>query len=183
MTANKYERFQKELKNLRATHNVKQLKTFLQKAEADFPDDAFVLSEVADTYYNCEVAEYGKALRCAHRAFTLLPDDPLMMYRYGCALYYTDNLSRAADLFNSIMNYPVEIIAYGPYGEGLNYARSIHNDARFMLGVTYLDIGSPELALHWLTLHISYRRRGVYSDFNRRAVVQLVNNLSEQTAQ
>lgn len=180
MTDTEFKQFRNEVDALKDSEDRDKLVEFLNNASKTYANDAFALSELAENYYSCEVQEFDKAFKCALRAYELSPTDPFICYRYGCALYYKDNYSKAIDIFQIILNSAVEDIISESFGEGKNYALSLLNDTRFMLGVVYLDMGAPKLAEPWLKEHLANRKRGIFSDFSRKQVLLILKEVSER---
>ena len=180
MTDAEFKQFRNDVDALKAPEDRDKLVEFLDNASKTYANDAFALSELAENYYSCEVQEFDKAFKCALRSYKLSPDDPFICYRYGCSLYYKDNYSKAIDIFQIILNSAVEDITSESCSEGKNYALSLLNDTRFMLGVVYLDMGAPTMAEQWLKEHLRNRKRGIFSDFSRKQVLQILEEISER---
>ena len=75
-------------------------------------------------------------------------------------------------LFYRIYKSSIKHLAFGIYGEGLKWAKSLKNDTRYMIGVTYLEMKNREKAKFYIKQHLINRKRGIYSDFTRIQVIK-----------
>lgn len=163
--------FQTTLDFLKAKRNWNELIDFLKEKAERYPEAYYILSELSQAYRLVDNSQ--GALLCSQRAMQLVPDDDdLVIYNHGVALMLNDMYSEAITYLNMILVKSIDEIAYGEHGEGKKWGTSLYNDSLYVKGVCYMELGNRVEALHYIQLHLSNRRRGLYSDFSRREVLQ-----------
>ena len=124
----------------------------IKKAIKKYPDDFYLLTQLAVTYY--EQKNYEQAFEAIKKAYELEPTEPLVMWHYAGTLDMLGDKPKAIDVFKRIVKKGPEKIAYIDTTEGLRRAKSLINDCNYLIGMCYKDIGKKSLAYKWLTNHL-----------------------------
>lgn len=155
-----------------------ELKDFLLSCIGEYPDEYFFHTELSSTYYSLE--RFKESLISAETAMRLKggEDDVWVNYHYGMALAANDKNTEALAQFEKICRKRVTTIAYNVHGEGLKSAESLKNDATYMIGVIHMELGNYAKAKKYMALHLSHRKRGLYSDFTKQQVLARYHKLT-----
>ena len=133
-------------------------------------------SATHETYY--EDRNYQKALEYAEKALEIEPDCPLVLWDYAGVLDMLDDTKKAISIWKYLLNCSVEQIAFDECGEGIRDAKSLHNNCRFRIGSSYIDINQKKLAIKYLKLHLQNRQRGLPSIYSKKEVLKLLKSIS-----
>ena len=152
-------------------------KELLENEVKKYPKEYFLITSLAKVCYNLKL--YEESLRYAVDAMKIEPDDVLVIYDYGCALSALNRNSEAIRQWNKIIEKDIDEIAYGDFGEGLRWAKSIINDSRYRMAICTLEIGNKEKAKKLIKEHLANRQRGIYSDFTKKRVINKQKSLIE----
>ncbi len=150
-------------------------KKILEKELDVNPDDHWVITQLSEVFY--EMRDYDKALELSSKAIELAPDCPLVMNDHALHLYMHERDNEAIDIWNRIMEKGVEEIAYGKCGEGLRAAKSLLNDVRMRIGLSYFETGENKKALYYFKEHLKHRQRGIFSNFTKREVENQIKQI------
>lgn len=172
----KYREIQDTIDTLKQTHDWEKLKSFLISCSERYPKEYYIFTELSSIYYMEDNST--DALFVSQKAMSIEPKDVLVIYNYGMALFLNNKFDEAITQFNRIRRKKIYSIAYGKYGEGMKWAKSIVNDSVYMIGVSYMEMGDNKKAEKFMREHLSHRRRGIYSDFTKRQVKRRLNILS-----
>lgn len=164
------ERFQNEFSKLKGEKKWGDLILFLEKLSITYPKEYFLFTELSSAYYVLEKKD--KCIENALKAYQIEPRDPLVIYNYAMALSLNAEYKKSLVLFYRIYKSSIKHLAFGIYGEGLKWAKSLKNDTRYMIGVTYLEMKNREKAKFYIKQHLINRKRGIYSDFTRIQVIK-----------
>jgi tetratricopeptide (TPR) repeat protein len=135
------------------------------------------ITNLAIAYY--ELREYEKALSLSERALKFNSRDFLVLDYHACILSVIEGKEQEAiKLLKRIIHTDLNKIAYGPNGEGMNWAKSIVNDCRMRLALVYQSINKKKEALKLVNEHLENRQRGVFSNFTKSEVVKRLKLLS-----
>ena len=141
-----------------------------------FQNEYYLWSMLAQMNYNQE--KYIEALKFNKRAYLIEGNDPLVLYNYASSLAMFDNsIEEAVKIFTKILNENIKEIAYGEFGEGMKWARSIYNDSLYKLGECHLAMNNKKKAKQYITKHLENRSRGIYSDFSKKGVIKKLKQL------
>ncbi len=132
------------------------------------PKDHWLLTRLATTYY--EEHRYTKALAISKQALKLAPQCPLVLWDYACVLDMLGYDRRAIKICRQLLKRGVGQIAYDECGEGLQWARSLINDCRYLLGATYYDVGDVRSSIRYIRSHLAHRGQGIPSIYSRTSV-------------
>jgi tetratricopeptide (TPR) repeat protein len=147
-----------------------EAKELLEKEVKKYPKEYFLITSLAKTCYNLKL--YEESLMYAIEAMKIEPNDVLVIYDYGCSLSALGRNSEAIKQWNKILVKDINEIAYGDFGEGLRWAKSIKNDARYRKAISSLEIGKKDEAAKLIKEHLLHRQRGIYSDFSKKQIVK-----------
>lgn len=120
------------------------------------PADHWLLTRVAMTYY--EQHQYSAALKFARRARQLAPWCPLVKWDLATICWMNDRDKEAVKLWKEIAASPIKKLAYGQCGEGVAWASSLVNDARFRLAQSFRTQRQFKRARTLLKRHIAHRK-------------------------
>lgn len=164
------EDFSNKLNSLFEEDKWNEAKVLLEKEKKKYPQEYFLITALAKVCYNMKL--YTESLKYAEKAMKIEPNDALVIYDYGCALSALDKNKEAIEQWSKIIEMNINEVAYGDFGEGLRWAKSIINDSRFRKAICFLEIGDKVEATKLIELHLKNRQRGVYSDFNKKQVIK-----------
>ena len=164
------EDFSNKLNKLFERDKWQEAKILLEKEIDKFPNEYFLLTSLSTVYYNLK--SFEDSLSFAERAIELEPNDALVIYDYGCALSALNRNEDAIAQWHRILHMDIEEIAFGDFGEGLRWAKSIVNDSRYRIANCALEMGDKVKAKEMIAEHLAHRKRGIYSDFTKRQVVE-----------
>lgn len=133
-----------------------------------YPDEYWPNTILAQMYMNKK--QYDKALHYGSKAMDMNPDDYLVIYNYADALMYNGRLEEGIALMKKIVDENIFEIAYGPYGEGLKYAKRLVGDSLASIGYAYLEQGDVEKARMYFKKHLAQRQRGIHSSFRKKII-------------
>lgn len=149
--------------------------SLLQKEIAQHPDEHWPYAQLAISHY--ELKEYEAALRYSEKAVSLSPECPLTLDYHASILLANGRAEQALAMWNYLLNKNIYEVAYGECGEGMRFAKSLLNDARFSVGDAYLELKDKEKALFYYKAHLGNRQRGTFSNLKRREVLTEINQL------
>ncbi len=151
----------------------KILKDELEKT----PEDHWLITQLSEIYY--EKHDYETALKLSTKAIKLAPNCPLVINDYALHLYMHEKDDLAIENWNKLLQEGVEKIAYGECGEGLQQAKSMLNDVRMRMALSYSETGQKNKALFFYKEHLNNRKRGLYSNFTKKEVEKEIKKLEQ----
>ncbi|MGC2301594.1 MAG: hypothetical protein WA476_22495 [Acidobacteriaceae bacterium] len=132
------------------------------------PADHWLLTRLALTFY--EQRQYRRALNLELKALQIAPYCPLVIWGYAGSLEMLGQTREARILFQWLVSWGEENLAYGECGEGIRWARSLIADCYYRIGLIWEEKGQRKRALRSYAEHLAYRRRGVRSIYPIRDV-------------
>jgi tetratricopeptide (TPR) repeat protein len=132
------------------------------------PDDHWALTRLSSTY--AEEGNFVKALELIEHALKIEPRCPLALSDYTEALYMNNRHDEAIRICKNLIRRGAKRIAYGKYGQGIRWSRSLINDRRYTLGLLYGSLGEYHLAAKFIKLHIANRNGNCPSVYKLREV-------------
>ena len=130
--------------------------------------------EISRAYY--QLRNFSEALKYADAAYDIEKHDVIVLYARGMALHGCERHAEALDMFDRILRKNAKRTAYGIHGEGM-WTFATFNDARYMKSVCFMEMGDYIRARRYIKLHLTKRRRGMYSGFSKRQVLKRYNKL------
>jgi len=173
---NEQNQIQETIHSLKQQGDWARLEKFLMACVEAYPEEYYFLTELSSVYY--VKGNATEALATSQKAMAIEPRDVLVIYHYGMALFLNNQFNEAITQFYRIQCRKLHTIAYGQYGEGMKWAKSIVNDAVYMIGAAYMEKGDYKKAGKWIQRHLFHRRSGIYSDFTKRQVEKRLHTLS-----
>lgn len=172
--------FSKKLNSLYEKGKWNNAKKLLKKELLKFPNEYFLITSLAQVSYN--LAQFEESLNYSQRALTIEPNDVLVNYDYGCTLAALDKNKEAIEQWELILEKGIDEIAYGKFGEGLKWAKSILNNTRYRKAMCLVEIRNVEDANRLIEEHLANRQRGIYSDFTKKQVLEKQKTLKNISA-
>ncbi len=170
------ENFSNNLNGLFEKDKWNEARELLEKEIIIFPQEYFLITSLAKVCYNTE--HFEDSLEYATQAMKIEPNDALVIYDYACALSALEKNEEAIRQWNKIINMDINKIAYGDYGEGMKWAKSIVNDSRYRIALSHVELQNIKEAKRLINEHLQYRQRGIYSDFTKKQVVNKQKDLT-----
>jgi hypothetical protein len=133
-----------------------------------FPRSHWLTTRLSTTYY--EERKYKKALVVSKRALKLDPQCPLILWDYACVLDMLGEEKSAIAVWKRLLRRGEKAVAFDKCGEGIRWARSLLNDCRYRIGVSFLDVGNKVLGKQYMVEHLRYRRPGIPSSYSMKDV-------------
>ena len=149
------------------THIVSLLKKIVDDIYiVDF--DYWVLVEYGNAMY--ELREYNEALEIAYRYMKIEPNDPYCIFHYSLILRANKEPSRAINYLKKILNKSLEELSYGQFGDGIREAKTLINDTRYLLALTYFEEDNLKKSLELYNKHLENRQRGISSMVTKKTI-------------
>ncbi len=150
-------------------------KEILEKELDKNPEDHWIITQLSEVFY--EMRNYDKALELSTKAIELAPECPLTMNDHALHLYIHEKDKEAIAIWDKMLKKGVEKIAYAECGEGLRNTKSMLNDVRMRMGLSYFETGQKRKSLFYLNQHLNNRQRGLYSNFTKREVEKKIKEI------
>ncbi len=142
------------------------------------PNDHWLLTRLSTTYY--EEQRYARALKTSEKALKLAPKCPLVLWDYAGTLDMVGRHVAAINIWKKLLSIDANKLAYGECGEGLRWARSLLNDARYRIGISYWKMGKLQSAAKFLKAHLDHRAPGIPSIYDLPLVKRELNSIDRQ---
>src|SRR5665647_1008896 len=81
--------------------NLNEAAEILERKHKEEPANIHILLELGNVYYI--LCEMTKSIASYEKVLKLKPESPYVLYRIGVALYRSTQFSKAADVFNKII--------------------------------------------------------------------------------
>ena len=162
--------FSERLNRLWREQKMKEAKMLLLAEVEKYPDEYFLWTSLAQTC--SRLGEYVSALAFSTKAIEICDDDVLVLYNHVTALIETESYNEALPFCQQILEKDVVSIAQN--GEGLRWTKSIRNDTLYLKAVALFHLGEFALALSILKHLLNMRERGVYSDFTKKQILNII---------
>jgi tetratricopeptide (TPR) repeat protein len=150
-------------------------RTIILRELKQSPLDHWLITCLSTTYY--EEHKYTKAIEISQKALKLAPRCPIVLWDYAGALDMVGKDKKAIAIWEKLLKRGVNNIAYGECGEGKRRARSILNDSRYRIGLSYCDLGNIPKAKKYINEHLKYRTPGIPSLYTLREVKKALNTI------
>lgn len=167
--------FSNKLNNLIENENWAYAKMLLEEEIRKQPEEYFLITSLSKIYFN--MREYNKALKYSTKAINIESNDPLVIYDHGCALSANNKHKEAIYYCKQIVKMDINKVAYGKFGEGMKWAKSIVNDSIFRIAISFIKLDKPIIAKKYIKEHLRNRRRGQYSDFSQDYILETLNKI------
>jgi tetratricopeptide (TPR) repeat protein len=168
-----------DIKKCMMTENWKKAKRILEKELEKNPDDHWLLTQLSEVYY--ELRDYNKALELSTKAIEIAPNCPLAINDYALHLYMHEKDKEAIELWEIVLEKGIDQIAYGECGEWVRASKSLLNDIRMRIGLSYFETGEKEKSLTYFKEHLKNRQRGLFSNFSKQEVEKRISEIEKNT--
>lgn len=152
--------FSKRVNKLAQENNWETLEKELRKELKKFSDEYWLMTTLANCLY--EQKKYSEALKYSKKALMISPDDPLVIYDYAPILKMNGKIKEAIDNWKKIEKMGLNQIAFGEFGEGIRWAKSIKNNVYYHLAITYKEKKNVKEFKRYLQKNLKNRNRGLF---------------------
>ena len=177
MSINENKNISQQINKLFANENYDKAIELLTDNLKTYPYDHWLLAQLSICYY--ELKNYDKALEISNEAIKLSPNCPLTLDYRATILFANKNIDEAKNIWLNLLNINTNKLANDACGEGVQFALSLQNDIRFMLGDLYLELNDKTNALYYYKLHLEYRKRGLFSNYSKKEVLNEIKKLEK----
>jgi len=108
------------------------------------PKDHWLLAEMASAYY--EKRDYETAFIYIADAVSYQKDCPLVLWHLASILRMRDKQEDAITIWEELIKRGEKKLAFGKCGQGIDSARSLLADCKYMISKTYKELGNEKLA-------------------------------------
>ena len=136
----------------------------LERELKESPDNDWLLAELASTYY--EKRDYETAYKYIVDAMFYQENCPLVLWHLASIFRMRDRQEDAITIWEELINRGEEKLAFDKCGEGLEWARSLIADCKYMISKTYKELGESNLAESFREAYIRDIERGAKSIYN-----------------
>ena len=140
----------------------------IRRELAKRPKSHWLLTRLSSTYY--EERRYKTALKYVKKARKIAPKCPLVIWDYACTLGMIGHHKNAIALFKMLISRGERSIAFDECGEGIRWAKSLLNDCRYWIGISYRSLGDERQARSFIRMHLRRRKSGLPSLYNARSI-------------
>ncbi len=141
-----------------------------------YPNEHLFFAQLSVVNY--ELGNDKNAIEYAKKSLEITPSCQLAQNYYAVALQATDKDTEAIKIWLSLLNRSIKDLAFNDCGEGVRNAKSLQNDIRFNLGVSYSALENSEKAKFYFNEHLKNRKQGQFSNFTRKDVAEYIEELS-----
>ncbi len=148
-----------------------------------FPDDHWVLTTIAVTYY--EQRDYERALEYNLEAIELAPTCPAVLWDYANTLDMLEREEEALRIYRSLLRKGIRRIAHGQCGEGMRWAKGLVTNVHYRMATSYAAIGRRDLAMKHIRTHIARRRQrspSIYTLQEARRVLDQIERMPRKSS-
>lgn len=125
------------------------------------PDDHWLLTRLSLTYY--EQKQYRRSLQYVVQALQTAPYCPLAVWDYAGTLDMLNRKKKALEIFQWLVSWGEERIAFGDCGEGIRSARSLIADCYYRIARIHEERREASKAVRAYKQHFLRRERGARS--------------------
>ena len=170
------DKFEAKLISLKRNSQWKQIIKFLEPYVDKYPDVYYINCEISGAY--ASVGD-SKALIYVQKAYDVEPNDYYVLDKYSFALFLNDRYDEAVAICNRIKKDGLQKIIDNEHSEGIKWSKSIYIDNFYVLAICLLELEDYKNALDAINEHLKFRRRGIYSGFNKRDVLKCKEEIVE----
>jgi tetratricopeptide (TPR) repeat protein len=171
ITEKEQKKFSKRVNELMHKSNWKMLEKILKQTLTKIPNDPWLLTNLANCLY--EQKKYKEALIFSKMALKISPTDPLVLYDYAPILKMNGHIDEAIRFWTKIENMNINRLAFGEFGEGIRWAKSIRNNVYFHLALAYRDKKNNKKFKQYLQKNISKREKGLFCIVRKNEAIKL----------
>jgi len=116
-----------------------------------YPTKVILLTYLSNAYF--EEGKYKKALQASIKAYSRMPENPLVLWDYAHALYMNSEFSKSLRFFKTIMCMRPTTIAKSMTWK-IEYAKEFLNASRFNIALCYIQLDKFSLAIRALETYL-----------------------------
>ena len=162
-------KFQAKLNYLKENFKWKQVIKILEPYIEKYPEEYYIYGELSSAY---EFVDEKQTIIYAQKAYDIEPNDYYVLDKYSFALFLNDRYDEAVAICKRIKEDGLQKIIDNEHSEGIKWSKSIYIDNFYVLAICLLELEDYKNALDAINEHLQYRRRGIYSGFNKRHVLK-----------
>lgn len=151
-------------------------KKMLERILAKDPDNYWAISNYAIIHY--EIKNYKEALKFSKKAMQHGKRDPLILNYHAVILKANNNIKKAIEIWESLLERDIYLIAFKDCTEGLKWAKSLLNDIRYNLSLAYFEVNDFKQARRLIRDHLKYRKQGQFSLYSKKDAIRMLEKLS-----
>jgi tetratricopeptide (TPR) repeat protein len=156
-----------------------EARTLLESERRTRPEDHWVLTQLAVTFY--EQRRYAKALRLEMASLKVVPDCPLTLWNLAGTLDAMGRHVEAIAIYTSLLRSrktPQE----DPCWESLRWADALKADCIYRLGVCYQNLRRKEAAERCFRRYLDLLLTGIDGSYSPDDVLRQVRGLHDRNA-
>ncbi len=157
-------------KNWRAARNI--LLSLVKKGEKGF----WIYTSISACTY--AMRDYKNALKYSKIAYKINPKSPLVLWDYAGLLIMLNKETDAIKFYKRILSKTPEETGKVQTTAGIRWAKSLLNDCRFKMGLSYFRIYNDKLAKKYFSEHLKNRKSGLPSLFSKNDVKYYLKRLN-----
>jgi tetratricopeptide (TPR) repeat protein len=128
------------------------------------PNNHWLLAQMASAYY--EKKDYEEAYIYIGEAMSYQENCPFVLWHLASIFRMRDRQEDAITIWEELLNRGVEKIAFDECGEGLEWAKSLISDCKYMISKTYRELGKKDLAKNYKDAYLKDIEAGVRSIYD-----------------
>lgn len=138
------------------------------------PNDLGLLRLLRKLYW--EKKDDQKAFKVAKKAYTLAPNEPMVLWCYAACMSNIYREKDAINFYKKILKKQNKTLAMHPDIRTFKRARGFRLDVQVRIGECYADIGDYEKALSYFKKYLKGKNKSVPSMYNIRTVKQYLKD-------
>ncbi len=154
-----------------------QAKELLESELQKHPADHWLNAQLGEVYY--EMRDYNQAIVYTQQAVNQAPDCPLALNNHAVLLYMHERYTEAQEIWERLLNQDFEQLLSNPCSESKQNLLSLLNDTRFRLGDTHKALNDNHKALKYYNQHLQNRKRGLFSNFTKKEILEEIRFLND----
>lgn len=150
-------------------------KKILEKLMAKEPDNYWAITNYAIIHY--ELKNYNEAFLYSKKAIKIAKKDSLVLNYHAVILKANNKIKDAIEIWELLLKKNIMQIAFEDCTEGLKWAKSLLNDIRFNLSLTYYELKNTIQARKFMSEHINNRRQGQFSNYSKKEALSRLKKI------
>lgn len=133
------------------------------------------LADYSNAMY--EQRRYRSALIPIEQAHVIAPYCPYVLWNYAGTLRMLNRASEAKQIYRNLIKRGGKKIAEDKCAQGIEWARSLVNDCRYMLALIAKESDHYKEAIKWYRAYFKHKEKNVLSMFDKKQVVKEFNEM------
>ena len=138
------------------------------------PNDLGLLRLLRKLYW--EKKDDQKAFKVAKKAYTLAPNEPMVLWGYAACMSNIYREKDAIEIYNKVLKQSERVIAKHPDIRTVRRAKGFKLDVHVRIGECYADIGDYEGALSYFKKYLKEKNKSLPSIYNITTVKQYLKD-------